>query len=178
MAVFIAMAELTRPVGLRGELKAAPLADLVEEVLDSRFLWRRGPGDSVGPAGLEHWRWQGRALVLKLRGIDAVDAARAAVGQQVGFLEEDYDRDDFPKPAHPLPFVYLGLTVRTVAGETVGVVDDVLLLPANWVLSVRQPGGDEVLIPVIPPVLRTLDRRGGTLTIEPLPGLLDGGNPI
>jgi len=51
-------------------------------------------------------------------------------------------------------------------------VEGVMVLPANLVLQVRGEGGREHLIPVIPPVVKTLDREGGRLVIEAMPGLL------
>ena len=118
-------------------------------------------------------RAKGKALVLKLEGVDDRDGAEALLGQEIGFSAEDYDADDFPRPEQPAPFIYHGLTVRTRAGETLGEVAKVMVLPAHLVLQLQGPRG-ELLIPVIPPLALELDLEARLAWIDPIPGLLDG----
>ena len=89
-------------------------------------------------------------------------------------MAEDYDRDGFPRPDEPHPFLYHGLRVVTEEGKEVGTVEGVLVMPSSLVLEVRE-GEREYLIPVIAPVIRSLDRESERLVIHALPGLLDDG---
>lgn len=170
--MFIGMGEIVRAVGLKGEVKFLPDGDFHEPVLDGPYLRVRGPDGEPRTATVLHRRSQGDAWILRLEGVEDRDAAEALVGRELGFTEEDYDREGFPRPAEPHPFLYHGLTVVTVSGQEVGRVGGVMVLPANLVLQV-ETGRREILIPVIPPVIRELDREGQRLVIEPLPGLLD-----
>jgi 16S rRNA processing protein RimM len=170
--MFVSMGELVRAVGLLGELKFLPDGDYLASVMQSPYLRRRRGEAPSHTIAVERSRVQGESLVLKFRGVDDREGAEAMVGESIGFLAEDYDRPDFPRPAQPHPFVYHGLRVETVGGEVIGEVEAVMVLPANLVLEVRAEGGREHLIPVIPPVVRTLDREGGRLVIEAMPGLL------
>lgn len=170
--MFVEMGEIVRAVGLRGEVKAVLSGDFLEDVLQSPFLVRK-QADVLTPARALRYRWKGATLILALEGIGDRNAAEAAVGDCLGFRAEDYDAPGFPRPEEPAPFLYHGLRVETDAGVVVGEVAEVMVLPANLVLRVEASDGKDVLIPVIPPVVETLDREGGRLVIRPMPGLLD-----
>lgn len=170
--MFVSMGEIVRAVGLRGEVKLLPEGDFLAEVLDSKFLYLRKGEEEPRPARILSQRSKGGTLVLKLEGVDSRDASEAMVGELLGFIAEDYDHPDFPRPTEPHPFLYHGLSVVNEDGEEIGTVEGVLVLPANLVLEVRH-GDREYLIPVIPPVIRSLDREAQRLVIHPLPGLLD-----
>lgn len=170
--MFVTMGELVRAVGLRGEIKFLPDGDYLEAVMDSGFLRCREADGAPRPVRVRSRRAKGDTLILRLEGVDDRDAAEALVGSVLGFSAEDYDRPDFPRPPEPHPFVYHGLLVVTEEGEELGTVEGVMVLPANLVLEVRQEDR-ELLIPVIPPVIRKLDRAAERLVIHALPGLLD-----
>jgi 16S rRNA processing protein RimM len=141
--------------------------------MESPYLHGRRGQAAPHAVTLERSRRQGSGLVLKFAGVDDRNGAEAMIGESLGFLAEDYDRPDFPRPQEPHPFVYHGLRVETVQGKFVGEVEGVMVLPANLVLQVREADGTtEHLIPVIPPVIKNLDREGGLLLIEAMPGLL------
>lgn len=170
--MFVNMGEFVKAVGLSGELKFLPDGDFLEAVLESPYLRRRHGDGAPREVRLERMRTKGSTWIFKLEGVDGRDAAEAMVGESLGFVAEDYDLPDFPRPPQPHPFVYHGLRVETVEGKLVGTVEGVYVLPANLVLEVVE-GDHEHLIPVIPPVIRRLDREQGLLVIEPMPGLLD-----
>jgi 16S rRNA processing protein RimM len=170
--MFVVMAEVVRAVGLRGEIKLSLSGDFDETVLNSRFARLRGVGGELTEIRLERSRWKGATLVVKFEHIEGRAAAEATVGCSVGFREEDYDDPEFPRPSEPMPFVYDGLRVESTEGVFIGTVSEVLVLPASLVLRVRD-GERESLIPVIPPVMRELDRQGGVVRIHLLEGLLD-----
>jgi len=169
--MLVVLGEIVRAVGLRGEIKIQPSADFDEAVLCSSFARFKTPGGVEREAHLMSSRWKGVTLIAKFSEIEDRDAAEASVGSAVGFREEDYDLPGFPRPDSPLPFVYQDLTVVTDTGETLGRVVEVLKLPASLVLRVMGDRG-EVLVPVIPPVVRELRRSEGRLVIELMEGLL------
>ena len=65
-----------------------------------------------------------------------------------------------------------GITVRTTAGAVVGVIEEVLITGSNDVYVVRDRGR-EYLIPAIRDVIKQIDIKGRTMTIDPMDGLLD-----
>jgi 16S rRNA processing protein RimM len=70
-------------------------------------------------------------------------------------------------------FEAVGLTVSTPTGEPLGQVRETLAMPANEVWVVSRPDGRELLIPVVPEVVREIDLSARRATIEPIPGLVE-----
>jgi 16S rRNA processing protein RimM len=66
----------------------------------------------------------------------------------------------------------VGLAVVTEAGESLGVLEEVLKLPANDVFVVRG-GRGEILLPVTDEVVRAVDLGEGRVVVRLLPGLVD-----
>ena len=66
----------------------------------------------------------------------------------------------------------LGATVVADNGEIIGELVDMMSLPANDAYVIER-GKKEVLIPVIPEIVRSVDVKMGLVTITPMDGLLD-----
>jgi 16S rRNA processing protein RimM len=87
-------------------------------------------------------------------------------------LPESTDPDEFRD--HEL----IGLSVRTSAGDPVGVVADVLHYGQD-LLVVRQDGDQdggkagEYLVPFVKAIVPEIDVSAGVLVIDPPPGLLN-----
>jgi 16S rRNA processing protein RimM len=171
--VFVELGEIVNVVGLRGEIKLLVSGNCDEAILRSKFLRLEQPSGGTGPAECRQSRPKGGTLIVKLAGVDDRDAAEKLVGGRLGFLAADYDDPAFPRGDRPAAFVYLDCEVLTTAGEKVGRVQDVLTLPANWVLEVEAEDGRQLLVPVIDEVIREVDRESGRVVIEAIEGLLD-----
>jgi 16S rRNA processing protein RimM len=67
--------------------------------------------------------------------------------------------------------------VRTLAGEPVGVVTDVLHQGQDLLVVQPPPGPppgrDQILVPFVAPIVPEVDVQAGHLVIDPPPGLLD-----
>jgi 16S rRNA processing protein RimM len=177
--VFVEIGEIVNAVGLRGEVKVLVTGNFEERILTSGFLRMRAASvrdDGRSVRCLRH-RWKGSVVIAQLDGIGDRNAAEAAMGSTLGFRAADFDEPGFPRGDRLPAFVYLDLRVETTRGTVVGRVEDVMTLPANWVLRVLAHEGTreemEILVPVIDDVIREVDRARGRLVIEALPGLLD-----
>jgi 16S rRNA processing protein RimM len=170
-AGFVPVAEIVRPVGLRGEVKLYPLIDWHPPLLGSRFLvWESGK-----PAEVSISRSGSDGLVVRPAGCADRTAAEALVGRQLGFRREAYGRPGFPRPAAGLPFRLVGRAVVTSAGQDLGTVDEVRRHGTQLTLVILR-GEEELLVPAVAPILREEDGEQGPLTIDPPEGLLDVGN--
>jgi 16S rRNA processing protein RimM len=102
--------------------------------------------------------------LIKLRGIDSVEAAEAL---QWAFLEapalaaEDLDDDEY------LTEDLIGLTVSTTDGKLIGKIDDVMPMPAHDVLVIG-----EIMIPAVAEFVKDVDLDAGTMTVQLIPGML------
>ena len=154
---------------LRGLLRVRPfhaggdsLAPGATLFLERDGVWRRTCVRSAAPHGA------GMVLV-DVDGIDDRTAAEALRGARVLI-----PADALPPPAEDEFYWHevVGFAVETVAGERLGTVAETMATGLNDVWVVRD-GAREVLLPVIADVVRTIDRAGRRIVVEPLPGLLE-----
>ncbi len=179
-----------RPHGIRGEvivgvrtdepdLRFAAGAVLdVERALPGPGRTGEGAGVAVGDGQLTvaSARWHSGQLLVAFAGITDRTAAGELTGSWLSVdssqLPESCDPDEFRD--HEL----IGLSVRTSAGDAVGVVADVLHYGQD-LLVVRQDGDQdggnvgEYLVPFVKAIVPEIDVSAGVLVIDPPPGLLN-----
>src|SRR6202044_248084 len=117
-------------------------------------------------------RWHSGQLLIAFAGI----TDRTAAGELTGTWLS-VDSSQLPPPPDPDEFrdhELIGLSVRTSAGQAVGVVTDVLHHGQD-LLVVRRAAdqGEEYLIPFVKAIVPEVDVAAGVLVIDPPPGLLD-----
>lgn len=165
---FVAIADVVKAVGLKGEVKLYPLLDFHEPLLDSGYVvWEDGT-----PLDLLRHRPAGACVAAMPVDCRGRDQAEALVGRSIGFRREDYLADDFPRPPGGLAFRYLERPVVTVDGERLGTVSEVRRTGGPLLLVVDRDNG-QVLIPAVAPILRPDDGLTGDLVVDPPEGLLD-----
>lgn len=165
----VVVGRIGRPHGLRGQVSV----EVRTEDPDGRL----GPGATVrtdpegaGPLTVATGRVHSGRLLLSFEG----HADRSAAERLRGvLLLADVDPDERPEdPEEFFDHQLTGLAVRTVDGEHVGTLDEVLHLPGQDVLAVRRPDGTEVLVPFVHEMVPTVDLDAGHLLVDPPPGLL------
>ncbi len=168
---FLAVARFRKPHGLKGEAVVWVLTDQPEEVLVAGRVLT--PVDDAGrptgpPLTVERSRPYHRQWLVKFAEIDH----RAELEQWEQRLF-GVPRDDLEAPGeneaylHELP----GMEVWA-DGRVVGVVREVIEIPAGQLLSV-DVDGREVLVPLRKPIVVQLERGARRITIEPPAGLLE-----
>lgn len=174
----VVVGRIGRPHGLKGEVTVEVRTDDPEG--------RMAPGTSVrtdppaaGPLTIADGRVHSGRLLLVFEGY----ADRAAAERLRGvLLVADVDPDERPEdPEEFFDHQLVGLRVRTVGGEDVGILHEVLHLPGQDVLAVRRADGGEVLVPFLRAMVPTVDLDAGEVLVDPPPGLLgpveDGVDP-
>ena len=159
-----AVGRVERPWGLRGHVKVLPLTDFPERLAVGARVFIAGT-----PREVVDSRWQkGRAYVL-MQGIADTEAAEALRGalleipddEHPHFAADEFYVDDIE-----------GCAVRTLTGELLGTVREVLQPGANDVYVVSRPGKRDLLIPAVRDVVRRVDPKARTVTVD-LPDGLD-----
>jgi 16S rRNA processing protein RimM len=168
---YLTIGRITRPHGVRGEVRVEPRTDLPE-----RFAWLERvyirDGDPVAMT-VERARLHQGIVILKLDGCDSRDDAEALRGQWVLVPTEE---------AIPLEegelFLYqlVDMDVVTADGEPLGTVEEVLQTGANDVLVIRTQDepSRQVLVPDIPDVVLEVDLEAGRIVVQLPPGLVEG----
>jgi 16S rRNA processing protein RimM len=172
--VRVIVGRIGRPHGIRGEVVVGVRTDEPE----LRFMAGAMIGVSPAPDGdnppeqlrVASTRWHSGQLLVAFTGITDRSAAGELTGRWLSV-----DSSQLPAPRDPDEFRdhdLVGLSVRTPAGEAVGVVTDVLHYGQD-LLVVRHPGGEETLVPFVKAIVPEVDVAAGRLVIDPPPGLLD-----
>ena len=159
----VLVGRVVKPQGRHGELAVECLSDREDRFPGlQRVFLPDGQGRPRALRVLHAWPHKGR-FVLKLEGIDSIDAAERLRGLELRIPEEELP----PLPEGSYYHHQLaGLSVVDTAGQPVGVVEDVLETgaPAR-VLVVRGEGG-ETLLPFAESFVRRVDLARGRLVVE------------
>lgn len=162
----VALARVTRPVGVKGELRVEVLADRPLSVGIGRKVWL------VGTAGRAQFQ---------LRSIRQNGMHWATIGFQEISTRNDAEvwrdalvmvpRRELPvlSPGEYYDFDVEGLEACTPQGERLGTVTSVIHLPSNDVYTIRRPDGRELLVPAVRAVVHEINVAGGFLVVSPWP---------
>ncbi len=167
-AGFIAVGRVLRPWGLHGDVKVEPLTDFAERFRPGARLWLDGRHRRI-----EHSREGSGSLYVKFAGVNTPEEA----GDLRGLLLEIAESELTVLPEGEFYHHQLtGLEVRSISGETLGTVREVLEPGPNSVFVVDGPLG-EVLIPYIDDVVKQVDLGEGMIAVELIDGLLPEARP-
>ncbi len=167
--------------GVRGEIRVKPCAGSPGRFRGVARVFL-GPTDSDAgvdasacagwngyrPVELESARPHGRLALLRIAGVADVDAALALRGMGLYLPVSELPR--LPEGEF-YSFELAGLICESTAGERLGVVVEVLEMPANDVLLIRPDQGPDFLAPAVSDIVRHVDLAGGRLIIDDRPGL-------
>jgi 16S rRNA processing protein RimM len=158
--------KIGRAHGIRGEVAVQVRTDQPEE----RFAPGTVFDTDLGPLRVESLRWTSGRLLLHFAGVtDRTGAERLRGTALVADVPDDERPED---PEEFFDHQLVGLHARTVGGEDVGEVAEVLHLPMQDVLAVRTPEGREVLVPFVAAIVPEVDLDGGRVLLDPPEGLL------
>jgi 16S rRNA processing protein RimM len=166
----VAIGEIGRPHGVRGEVRVTPLTDRPErfKALRECVLWDE-PRDRREPCRLKGFRVHGGALLVAVAGYDSPEAAAALTGRLLAVPESEA----LPAPeGHFYPWQLVGCRVVTEDGRDVGTVLRIEGSPAQrlWVVG---DGTREHLVPAVAEIVSEVDLAGRRVVIRPPEGLLE-----
>jgi 16S rRNA processing protein RimM len=167
----IYIGEITKPYGLRGEVRVISLTDDPERfhrlaecvLLDASRNERE-------TRRIASARRHGDAVVIRFEGCSDADAAAALRGR---FLTVPKTEALPPPEGRFYPWQLEGCRVVTDDGREVGRVTGIEHGPTQDVWVVEDGGGAERLIPAVPEIVAELDLASRRVVIRPPEGLLD-----
>ena len=153
---------ILKPKGLKGELKVQPVTDYPESFLKRReYYIGKSPDDVVLRKVLSAKLNQGFAWIF-MDGISSREAAEAVAGYRL-FVSGD--------ALEPMPgdraYVHdlIGLEVLDEEGGKIGVLRDVLEMPAHDVYEI-EAGGRKVLVPAVEEFVSEIDLQKGIMVLR------------
>ena len=145
--------------GLRGDVKILPWADSPDFLLDFDTVYLAGK-----PYAVEDARVQKTCVLMKLAGIDSVEAAA-----RLRDVVIEINRDDAELPEGSM-FIQDLIGLPVLCGErTLGKVKEILQLPANDVYVVE--GEQEYLSPAVPEFILERNLEEGYVRVRLLEGM-------
>ena len=164
---YIETGVITGTHGVRGELRVQPWCDTPEDLTIHKQLFL----DAAGGESLKitNARAHKQMVILKVKGIDTVEAAEALRGKTLYLSRKSLKL----REGQYLIADLIGCAVYDSADHTLlGKITDVSRTGANDVWHV-QKDGQEYLIPAIPPVIDRVDVDNDEVFITPLKGIFD-----
>lgn len=154
---FLEAGEIVTTHGVRGELKVLPWADGPEFLMEFKRIFIDGVEYKV-----ESCRVQKSCNLLKLSGVDTMEAAQALRGRTVMVSRDDADPD--------IIFAAELIDVAVLAdGKKIGVITDVLDYPGNKVYVVK--GEHEYMIPAVKAFVLSTDIDTGVMEVRLIEGM-------
>ena len=159
---FVEAGEIVTTHGVRGEMKVLPWVDS-PDILCEFDRCRIGGVEYT----IESCRIQKTCNLLKLRGIDTMEAAQAMRGRTVELYREDIDEE--------VIFAAELIGVEVFAeGESIGKIKEVLDYPGNSVYVVK--GKYEYMIPAVKSFILSTDVEGNRMEVRLIEGMRSDEN--
>ena len=159
---FIEAGEIVTTHGVKGEVKVLPWIDSPEDLCE--FDRCRIDGKEYK---MESCRVQKTCNLVKLSGIDTMEAAQAMRGKTLELFREDID-DEVIFAAE-----LIGVAVFS-EGKQIGTIVDVLDYPGNKVYVVK--GEYEYMIPAVNQFILSTDVEGNRMEVKLIEGMRSDEN--
>ena len=159
---FIEAGEIVTTHGIKGEVKVLPWLDSPEDLCD--FDRCRIDGKEFE---IEQCRVQKTCNLVKLSGIDTMEAAQAMRGKTIELYREDID-DEVIFAAE-----LIGMEVFC-DGEMIGKIKEVLDYPGNSVYVIK--GAREYMIPAVKEFILSTDMEKNEMQVKLIEGMRSDEN--
>ena len=169
----LVIGRIAKAHGITGEVVVEVRTDDPEDRFAAgkslRLKRPRGGGEST--VVVDSVRPHTGRLLVRLRGVNDRDGADALRGSL--FVVDSADLPPIDDPDEFYDHQLEGLTVRTVGGEPVGTVTEVLHTPGGELLSVKSEDDTEILVPFVAEIVPRVSLAEGVIEIDPPEGLLN-----
>ena len=165
----LAVGRIARAHGIGGEVSVDVRTDAPEERFAVGARLDTDPAD-IGPLTVRRTRWHSGRLLISFDGVDDRTTAETLRGVLLvvdSTTSPPTESDEFWD--HDLA----GLSVESVEGAPLGVVEDVLHPPGPVLLVVRRPDGAEALVPFVREIVPTVDVEARRIVVDPPEGLFE-----
>ena len=154
---FIEAGEIVTTHGIKGEVKVLPWLDSPEDLVDFERCLIDGKEYEI-----EQCRVQKTCNLVKLSGIDTMEAAQAMRGKKIMLYREDIDGE--------VIFAAELIGVEVFAdGKMIGKIKEVLDYPGNSVYVVK--GEHEYMIPAVKAFVLDTDVEANTMQVRLIEGM-------
>lgn len=165
MKQYIEIGEIVTTHGIGGEVKLYPWCDGPQFVTGfKRVYFSANGGTAVGVSA----RVQKNMALLKLEGVDTVEAAHALIGKIVYISRADAK---LPKGRYFVQDL-MGLTVKDAqTGKVYGTISNVSHPGSSDIYEIKAEDGETYLFPAVEEFLGGIDFETGEVLVKPIEGM-------
>lgn len=160
MKELMSVGQITKPHGVRGEVKVFSLTDSLERF---RELDRAYIDDKE--VNITSVKLQKDRAILKIEGIDSIEEADLYRNKYLQVKREDAIK--LPEGSYYVADL-MDCYVYDTDGEELGKVYDVIATGSNDVYWVKSEGKEDVLIPVLKTIVEEVDIENNKIIIKPV----------
>ena len=165
---FYNVGKIVNTHGIRGDVRVMPTTDFVaERFAKGQDLYLQQAGEPL-KLTVESARQHKGFILVKFVGYDNINDVQAFRDHELMVSVKDQ------QPLEDGQYYYhqiIGLSVKTVDGEELGTIKEILSPGANDVWVVQRDGKKDLLLPVIDDVVKDVDLDAGEVTVELMEGL-------
>lgn len=145
--VFLAIGQLRRSHGLKGEIIMEVFTDFPERISTGKTVYC---GNAYAPLILQSVRPHGKFILLSFKEYDSIDDIRSLTNQ-ILYVK----KSELPKLPNGQYYHHeiLGLEIVDENGEKLGILTEIILTGANEVYVVKNEEQKEILLPAIKSVI-------------------------
>lgn len=166
MESLLEVGQIVNSYGIKGFLKVVPLVDNNNQFKEFKRLYVQEK-NTYKELKIEEIKFSKNLVLIKAEGIDTIEIATKFKNLYLFAKREDIKLE---KGAHFIVDL-IGLEVYTEEGKFLGKLKEVLQPGANDVYVVKNEKNEQILIPVIPDVIKNIDIENKKIIVKLLNGL-------
>jgi len=160
--VFLAFAKIRKPHALRGEVSVEMISDFPEQVQEGDTLFI---GESHAQFSLHTIRKAGKSYLISFKDHTSRDSIEHLRNEMIYILSDSLPELSTDEYYH---HELIGMTVKDMSDEIIGVISEIITTGANDVYVVTSNAAEkrEILLPAIKSVIRKVDLELGCVYVE------------
>ena len=167
MESLLEVGQIVNTYGIKGFVKVVPLVDNCNQFKDFKTLYIQEK-KNIKELQIEEVKFSKNLVLLKFKGIDTIEQAEELRNYYLQAKRSDIKLE---KGAYFIVDL-IGLDVYTEEGNLLGILKEVLQPGANDVYVVENGEKQQILLPVIPDVIKKVDIEGKRVIVKLLEGLI------
>lgn len=167
MEGLLEVGQIVNTYGIKGFVKVNPLVDNNNQFKSFKTVYIQFK-NNLKELQVEEVKFSKNQVLLKFKGIETIEQAESLRNYYLQVKREDIKLE---KGAYFIVDL-IGLEVYTEEGKLLGTLKEVLQPGANDVYVVENEAKQEILLPVIPDVVKQVDIEGKKVIVDLIEGLI------
>lgn len=167
MESLLEVGQIVNTYGIKGFVKVVPLVDNNNQFKSFKTLYIKNK-NGIKELFIEEVKFSKNLVLLKFKGIETIEQAEELRNY---YLQAKRNDIKLEKGAYFIVDL-IGLEVYTENGKLLGILKEVLQPGANDVYVVEDETNKQILLPVIPDVIKNIDIEGKKVIVKLMEGLI------